>query len=72
MIGPPAPGLTSFAHGDEPRDFLHAAGFAVIGDRAIRFDMLERLESELDKATLNGADAAGLAAQAGVAAGHRQ
>jgi ATP-dependent RNA helicase SUPV3L1/SUV3 len=60
MIGPPAPGLTSFAHGDEPRDFLHAAGFAVIGDRAIRFDMLERVESELAKATLNGADAQAL------------
>ena len=27
------------------------------GGRAIRFDMLERVESELDKATLNGADA---------------
>ena len=57
MIGPPAPGLTSFAHGDEPRDFLHAAGFAVVGGRAIRFDMLERVESELDKAALSGADA---------------
>ena len=57
MIGPPAPGLTSFAHGEEPRAFLHAAGFALIGGRAIRFDMLERVESELDKATLNGADA---------------
>jgi ATP-dependent RNA helicase SUPV3L1/SUV3 len=60
MIGPPAPGLTSFAHGEEPHAFLHAAGFAVIGGRAIRFDMLERLESELDKATLNGADATAL------------
>jgi len=58
--GPPAPGLTSFAHGDEPHPFLHAAGFAVVGGRAIRFDMLERLENELDKATVSGADAASL------------
>jgi ATP-dependent RNA helicase SUPV3L1/SUV3 len=55
--GPPAPGLTSFAHGDEPHQFLHAAGFAAIGGRAIRFDMLERLEDALDKATVSGADA---------------
>jgi len=58
LPGPPAPGLTSFAPSDEPREFLHAAGFAVIGGRAIRFDMLERVESELDRATLSGADAA--------------
>jgi hypothetical protein len=32
----------------------------MIGDRAIRFDMLERLESELEKATISGADAAAL------------
>ena len=60
LSGPPAPGLTSFAHAGEPRAFLHAAGFAVIGERAIRFDMLERLESELEKATLSGADATAL------------
>ena len=29
---------------------LHAAGFAVLAGRAIRFDMLERLEDELEKA----------------------
>ena len=60
LSGPPAPGLTSFATSGEPGAFLHAAGFAVIGDRAIRFDMLERLESELEKATISGADAAAL------------
>jgi ATP-dependent RNA helicase SUPV3L1/SUV3 len=60
LNGPPAPGLTSFAHADEPREFLHAAGFAAMGGRAIRFDMLERLEGELDKATLTGADATAL------------
>ena len=60
LLGPPAPGLTSFAHDGEPREFLHAAGFAVIGNRAIRFDMLERLETELDQATVSGASAAGI------------
>ena len=58
LTGPPAPGLTSFAHDGEPREFLHAAGFQLVGGRAIRFDMLERLEEELDKATVSGTDAA--------------
>ncbi len=58
--GPPAPGLTSFAHTGEIKEFLHAAGFVVVGNRAIRFDMLERLEEALDKATISGADAATL------------
>jgi len=60
LTGPPAPGLTSFAHDGEKDDFLHAAGFKLIGGRAIRFDMLERLEEELDKATVNGTAAATL------------
>jgi ATP-dependent RNA helicase SUPV3L1/SUV3 len=63
LAGPPAPGLTSFACSGEAKAFLHAAGFAVIGTRAIRFDMLERLEETLDKATINGADAASLLPQ---------
>jgi ATP-dependent RNA helicase SUPV3L1/SUV3 len=46
---PPAPGLTSFAVDKEGETVsLHAAGFAVMGGRAIRFDMLERLEDELE------------------------
>jgi ATP-dependent RNA helicase SUPV3L1/SUV3 len=57
LTGPPAPGLTSFAHDGEPREFLHAAGFKLAGGRAIRFDMLERLEEELDKAAVSGTDA---------------
>ena len=57
LSGPPVPGLTSFTRADEPREFLHAAGFTVIGSRAIRFDMLERLEAELGRATISGADA---------------
>jgi len=55
---PPAPGLTSFGI-DKDTDTapLHAAGFAVFGGRAIRFDMLERLEDELEKALSAGTDA---------------
>jgi ATP-dependent RNA helicase SUPV3L1/SUV3 len=55
---PPAPGLTSFGI-DKDTDILplHAAGFAVFGGRAIRFDMLERLEDELEKALSAGTDA---------------
>jgi len=55
---PPAPGLTSFAvDGDSDVQALHAGGFAVLGERAIRFDMLERLEDELEKALSSGAEA---------------
>jgi len=55
---PPAPGLTSFAvdRGTETAA-LQAAGFAIFADRAIRFDMLERLEDELEQALANGSDA---------------
>jgi ATP-dependent RNA helicase SUPV3L1/SUV3 len=60
LPGPPAPGLTSFTPSGEPHAFLHAAGFAVIGGRAIRFDMLERVENELDQAAVSGADAAAI------------
>jgi hypothetical protein len=56
------PGLTSFAHGGfahggEPVAFLNAAGFALVANRAIRFDMLERLEDELEKAVASGTGA---------------
>jgi ATP-dependent RNA helicase SUPV3L1/SUV3 len=57
--GPPAPGLTSFASAGEPEAFLNAAGFALIGGRAIRYDMLERLEDELEKAAVAGQSAEG-------------
>jgi ATP-dependent RNA helicase SUPV3L1/SUV3 len=58
---PPAPGLTSFAiDGAMPADFLHAAGFACVAGRAIRFDMLERLEDELEKAPAAGTEAEAL------------
>ncbi len=55
---PPAPGLTSFPAGREtPRPFLRAAGFELVAGRAIRLDMLERLQDELEKALTSGADA---------------
>jgi hypothetical protein len=55
---PPAPDLTSFSI-DKGTDTssLHAAGFAVFAHRAIRFDMLERLEDELEQALAAGTDA---------------
>ena len=58
---PPAPGLTSFAaERGTPPAFLRAAGFEVVAGRAIRLDMLERLQDELDKALASGADAEAL------------
>ena len=55
---PPAPGLTSFeADPATPQPFLRAAGFASVAGRAIRFDMLDRLEDELEKAAASGAGA---------------
>ncbi|HJW41155.1 MAG TPA: helicase-related protein [Rhizomicrobium sp.] len=55
---PPQPGLTSFVNDARlPADFLTAAGFRVIARRAIRLDMLERLEEELEKAATAGTDA---------------
>jgi ATP-dependent RNA helicase SUPV3L1/SUV3 len=55
---PPAPGLTSFAaERSNPRAFLRAAGFEVVAGRAIRLDMLERLQDELDQALASGAQA---------------
>jgi ATP-dependent RNA helicase SUPV3L1/SUV3 len=58
---PPAPGLTSFAC-DKGCDAaaLQPAGFAIFADRAVRFDMLERLEDELEQALASGSDAESL------------
>jgi ATP-dependent RNA helicase SUPV3L1/SUV3 len=55
---PPAPGLTSF-NVDKGFDSasLQPAGFGVLAGRAIRFDMLERLEDELEQALSAGTDA---------------
>jgi ATP-dependent RNA helicase SUPV3L1/SUV3 len=53
---PPLPGLTSF-ESDASHDFLAACGFRVVAGRAIRFDMLERLEEALEKGAAEGATA---------------
>jgi ATP-dependent RNA helicase SUPV3L1/SUV3 len=62
QIPPPPPaGLTSFEPEREtPRGFIAAAGFRIVGPRAIRIDMLDRLEQELEAAAIAGttADAA--------------
>ncbi len=48
---PPQPGLTSFAtDASHNRALLEIAGFKIKAGRAIRLDMLERIEDELDKA----------------------
>jgi ATP-dependent RNA helicase SUPV3L1/SUV3 len=58
---PPQAGFTSFEPEREtPRGFIAAAGFRIVGPRAIRIDMLDRLEQELEAAAVAGttADAA--------------
>lgn len=55
---PPQAGLTSFETEHEmPGGFLAAAGFRTAGPRAIRLDMLDRIEQELGDAAKNGATA---------------
>ncbi|HEX3483495.1 MAG TPA: helicase-related protein [Micropepsaceae bacterium] len=58
---PPAPGLTSFALDKEDSEmtgrFLAAAFFRRIGNRAIRLDILERLEETLSDAARRMRDA---------------
>ena len=52
---PPQPGITSLdADAEIPAGLYAAAGFRIIAGRAIRFDMLERIEEELEKATRAG------------------
>ena len=61
---PPLPGLTSFETEDWISDaFLAAAGFRRLGRRAVRLDMVERLESAVDGAMRSGATAAMLTPQ---------
>ena len=50
----PRAGLTSFECDDAPEGFLAAAGFRKFADRAIRLDMLERLEDVLEQALIGG------------------
>ena len=52
---PPTPGLTSFPFdGDVPPGFMAAAGFRVVGPRAVRLDMLERIDGLLEQAARIG------------------
>jgi ATP-dependent RNA helicase SUPV3L1/SUV3 len=53
---PPPPGVTSFEPDPWLSDqFLAAAGFRRLGDRAVRLDILERLEGVLETAVHSGA-----------------
>jgi ATP-dependent RNA helicase SUPV3L1/SUV3 len=55
---PPLAGLTSFeVEPETPPGYIAAAGFRAIGPRAIRIDMLDRLEQELEAAAASGATA---------------
>jgi ATP-dependent RNA helicase SUPV3L1/SUV3 len=59
---PPSPGLTSFAFDREeaaqiPEAFLAAGFFRRVGPRAVRLDMLERIEETLADAAENGRNA---------------
>jgi ATP-dependent RNA helicase SUPV3L1/SUV3 len=55
---PPQPGITSFEPEPWLEDgFLAASGFRRVGKRAIRLDILERLENELETAARSGATA---------------
>lgn len=61
LPSPPQPGVTSFdADPATPAPFLAAAGFRVVSGRAIRFDMLERLEDELERGARQGTGAESL------------
>jgi ATP-dependent RNA helicase SUPV3L1/SUV3 len=58
LPAPPSPGITSFDWDTmAPRDFLAAAGFRVVAERAIRLDMLERIEDELEQGATKGTTA---------------
>ena len=57
----PRAGLTSFVNdANAPDGFLAAAGFRAIAGRAIRLDMLERLEDVLEKGIIEGLTAEAL------------
>lgn len=57
----PRAGLTSFVNETAlPAGFLSAAGFREVAGRAIRIDMLERLDDTLEKAAVAGTTAADL------------
>ena len=58
-MAPPTPGLTSFAiDAERPEGWWRAAGFAAIGGRAVRIDMLERVADRARRMSVAGAFAA--------------
>ncbi len=58
LPAPPNPGLTSFspAQGDGPRGFLEAACFRIVGGRAVRLDILDRVDEVLGATSSQRAD----------------
>jgi ATP-dependent RNA helicase SUPV3L1/SUV3 len=55
---PPPPGITSFGTDETVNArFIAAAGFRIAGGRAIRLDMLDRLEDKLETAAATGESA---------------
>lgn len=55
---PPAPGITSFPpEAWLPDGYLAAAGFRRLGPRAVRLDIIERLEHSLEAAARSGSSA---------------
>jgi len=61
---PPVPGLTSFVIETEmPAQFLAASGYRTIAGRAVRLDIIERMEAMLSQASRNNANADELGAR---------
>ncbi len=58
LLSPPSPGITSFEIDStlEP-GFLAASGFRIVGGRAVRFDVVERIEKELEQGVKLGTTA---------------
>ena len=58
LPAPPNPGLTSFspAQGDGPRGFLESACFRIVGGRAVRLDILDRVDEVLGTASSRRTD----------------
>ena len=52
---PPGAGLVTVAAGDDlPEDFLEACGYAKLGGRAIRIDVLDRVAIDLQRQSRAG------------------
>jgi ATP-dependent RNA helicase SUPV3L1/SUV3 len=59
LPAPPNPGVTSFtpSEGDGPRGFLEAACFRILAGRAVRLDIIDRVDEVLSGAAKAKADA---------------